>query len=273
MTVRSQLTHDSKTSLDHQGTVMLSNGYLKRYVRCCLLIIGLCPALLYAQSSPNAEDKLVRIASGEWPPFIGSDLPNYGFVGEIITQAFTKQGYQVEFQFLPWARAYAETQRGLYDATAIWMHSAEREVDFFYSLPVSQEEFVFFYPVKKPFDWKTLSDLAPYKLGGVLAYSYGKELDALLDSGVLTMERDGLAAKNLEKLAKGRVDLVPEEKHIGYYLINQQIPHLQDLITHHPTPFLTNSNYLLFPKQSARSQELLGVFNHYLVQTQKKKKK
>lgn len=78
---------------------MLSNGYLKRYVRCCLLIIGLCPALLYAQSSPNAEDKLVRIASGEWPPFIGSDLPNYGFVGEIITQAFTKQGYQVEFQF------------------------------------------------------------------------------------------------------------------------------------------------------------------------------
>ncbi|ENL7980712.1 ABC transporter substrate-binding protein, partial [Vibrio cholerae] len=27
---------------------MLSNGYLKRYVRCCLLIIGLCPALLYA---------------------------------------------------------------------------------------------------------------------------------------------------------------------------------------------------------------------------------
>ncbi|OWO79005.1 ABC transporter substrate-binding protein, partial [Vibrio cholerae] len=68
MTVRSQLTHDSKTSLDHQGTVMLSNGYLKRYVRCCLLIIGLCPALLYAQSSPNAEDKLVRIASGEWPP-------------------------------------------------------------------------------------------------------------------------------------------------------------------------------------------------------------
>ncbi|HFG1878304.1 TPA: ABC transporter substrate-binding protein, partial [Vibrio cholerae] len=30
---------------------------------------------------------------------------------------------------------------------------------------------------------------------------------------------------------------------------------------------------LLFPKQGARSQELLGVFNHYLVQTQKKKKK
>ncbi len=36
---------------------------------------------------PNVEDKLVRIASGEWPPFIGSDLSNYGFVGEIITHA------------------------------------------------------------------------------------------------------------------------------------------------------------------------------------------
>lgn len=80
------------------------------------------------------------------------------------------------------------------------------------------------------------------------------------------MERDGLAAKNLEKLAKGRVDIVPEEKHFGYYLINQEIPHLQALITHHPTPFLTNSNYLLFPKQGARSQELLAIFNHYLTQ-------
>lgn len=96
---------------------------------------------------PNAEDKLVRIASGEWPPFIGSDLPNYGFVGEIITQAFTKQGYQVEFQFLPWARAYAETQRGLYDATAIWMHSAEREIDFSIACQWAKKS-LFLYPVK-----------------------------------------------------------------------------------------------------------------------------
>ena len=225
---------------------MLTCGRFKECLRLFLFTMVLFPTSLAASTDATSENKSVRIASGEWPPFIGSNLPNYGFVGEIISQAFA--------------------QRGLYDATAIWMHSEEREVDFFYSLPVSQEEFVFFHPVKKPFNWTSLSELAPYKLGGVLAYSYGKELDALIESGTLTMERDGLAAKNLEKLAKGRVDIVPEEKHIGYYLINQEIPHLKALITHHPTPFLTNSNYLLFPKQGARSQELLGIFNHYLTQ-------
>lgn len=229
------------------------------------LMIILSPIELRAeQKSNNNYNVEIYISSGEWPPFIGSDLPNYGFVGDIITRAFAEEGYKVKFEFLPWARAYAETKRGKYDATAIWMHSAEREVDFFYSLPVSQEEFVFFYRVKKSFYWKTLTDLAPYRLGGVVAYSYGKELDSLLDSGVLAIERDGLAAKNLEKLAKGRVDVVPEEKHIGYYLINQEIPHLKHLITHDKKPFLINNNYLLFPKSNIESEKLLEIFNRGL---------
>lgn len=232
--------------------------------RLLLLSAFFCITSIANTSSANNDRPVIKIASGEWPPFIGSDLENYGFVADLITQAFNSQGYQVQFYFLPWARAYAETKRGLYHATAIWMHSEEREKDFLYSLPVSQEEFVFFYPHDTDFQWQSLYDLSQFKLGGVIAYSYGKEMDSLLEAGVLIMERDGLAAKNLEKLAKGRVDIVPEEKHIGYYLINKEIPQLRDKITHHPKPFLTNNNYLLFPKQAALSQKLLEGFNHYL---------
>ncbi len=96
------------------------------------LIIILSPIELRAEQKSNNNDNVeIYISSGEWPPFIGSDLPNYGFVGDIITRAFAEECYKVKFEFLPWARAYAETKRGKYDATAIWMHSAEREVDFF----------------------------------------------------------------------------------------------------------------------------------------------
>ncbi|MBE4607181.1 ABC transporter substrate-binding protein [Vibrio navarrensis] len=249
---------------------MLKSAFFK-HVQWGLCLLALCSwgVKVYAtekriEKSSASADNVIHIASGEWPPFIGSDLKNYGFVAEIISTAFAAEGYQVQFHFLPWARAYAETQRGLYHATAIWMHSVERENDFYYSQPVSQEEFVFFYPSAKPFEWQSLSDLAPYKLGGVIAYSYGQEMDALIESGVLYMERDGLAAKNLEKLAKGRVEIVPEEKHIGYYLINKEIPHLRQRIAHHPVPFLTNSNYLLFPKQRQDSPALLSIFNRNL---------
>lgn len=53
-----------------------------------------------------------------------------------------------------------------------------------------------------------------------MVYSYGKELDVLFDFGVLMMECDGLVVKNFEKFVKGWVDLVLEEKYIGYYFIN-----------------------------------------------------
>lgn len=108
---------------------MLSNGYLKRYVRCCLLIIGLCPALLYAQSSPTQ-----RINSCVLHPANGHLLSAVIYLTMVLLVKSSPKLYQARLSsgipVLPWARAYAETQRGLYDATAIWMHSAEREIDF-----------------------------------------------------------------------------------------------------------------------------------------------
>lgn len=215
----------------------------------------------------NDEDnKIVKIAAGEWPPFIGQELEEFGFVGKTIEQAFATQGYQVEFHFFPWKRAYKEASEGEFVATAIWMFAQERTEHFYFSEPVAQEEFVFFHRKSDDFSWQRLEDLEGKHLGGGLGYSYGEELDALIEDGHVTIHRVADPTKAFQFLKYRRVELVPEEKHIGLSTLNKLPYETQALISFHPKPFLTNSNYLMFSKAHPDGEKLLRVFNQGLSQ-------
>lgn len=50
-----------------------------------------------------SAEEVVRITAGEWPPYLGSDLPHFGIAGRIITEAFATQGITVEMTFFPFA--------------------------------------------------------------------------------------------------------------------------------------------------------------------------
>lgn len=227
------------------------------------LLLSSSSSLAETTPSSSVDNKVIRISAGEWPPFIGQNLQNHGFVAQVVTQAFAYQGYQVEFYFLPWKRAYNEAVQGKFDATAIWMFDEARTEHFHYSEPVSREEFVFFHHVDNQFDWKTLSDIKGKHLGGGLGYSYGDELNQLIEDKQVTMSRVNEPKQNLLRLSHKRIDLYPEEVHIGYYVLKQQ-PELEGQITHHPVAFLTNHNYLLIPKSHPNSEKILAEFNQGL---------
>lgn len=208
--------------------------------------------------------KIVRISAGEWPPFIGKDLKDNGFVANIIREAFAEQGYSVQFYFLPWKRAYSDTLKGKYDATAIWMYDPKRTEHFFYSNPVSSEAFVFFHHIDNKFDWRSIEDISGLHLGGGLGYSYGKELNQLIERNMVKMSRVRRPGQNLRLLAAKKIDLFPEEVNVGNYTLKQQTPDIKNKITYHPEPFLTNLNYLLIPKVNDNSEYILEVFNQGL---------
>lgn len=225
-----------------------------------LTIIGLFPSSAFTQT------QVVKIAAGEWPPFIGEELEGFGHIGKIITDVFSSQGYKVEFHFYPWKRAYKQAREGKYVATAVWMFSNERTRHFRYSSPVAQEEFVFFHRKDVPFEWQSLSDLQGMHLGGGLGYSYGADLDAQLNTGKITITRADNPSKALEWLKYRRVELVPEEKHIGLFTLQKMPIETQSLITFHPTPFLVNQSYVMFSKAHPEGKKLLKIFNQGLLQ-------
>jgi len=135
------------------------------------LLAGLLLSLL--GSLCRAES--LCITTGEWPPYIGEDLPEYGPVSAIIKQAFSLEGIEVQWKFYPWARAMLVAEDSQCDGTAVWASSKERQEKFFYSVPIISNQTHFLHLKSKPLDWQTLDDLHNLLIGSTIGYFYGNE--------------------------------------------------------------------------------------------------
>jgi polar amino acid transport system substrate-binding protein len=223
---------------------------------------------IYAQEK-NQKLIPLTISAGEWPPYLSAELPEQGLAAKLIRDIFLEAGYQVRFQFLPWARAYQDTKQGRYAATAVWMKVPNREVDFWYSDAVLEEQFVFFHLKSTAFDFQSLEDLADVNLGGGLGYSYGAAFDAALAAGTVKLSRVGDTEQNFRRLLKGRIQAFPEEMRVGYQVLHHQLAEFSSQITHNPNPLLINQSFVLFPKNTAQSDVLQKIFNRGLAEFRK----
>ena len=207
----------------------------------------------------------LNISSGEWPPFLSESLPHKGVVAHLITDIFAQANIKVNFTFLPWPRAYHDTINDKYAATAVWMFEQQRAEDYFYSEPVLNERFVFFYHKQRPFDWQNLNDLKGLLLGGGLAYSYGEEFDKALQAGLFDMSRVSTTEQNFKRLAMGRIDAFAEEQSVGYFTLASRLPGLFSAINLHPKALLVNQSFMMFPKNNPLSKQRLEIFNQQLL--------
>lgn len=235
-------------------------------IRLCTSIVSILSFLfLFSYSaSLRAQDK-ITISVGEWPPYISQDQRHNGIISHLISDIFTEMGIDASFQFLPWTRAYDETKKGRYEATAIWMEKAERKIDFFYSNPVLIEQFVFFYSKGLMFNWEGINDLKKFTLGGIYGYSYGSELDKIISEQTAEIETMNRPKQGFKMLLKGRIEVFPLEINVGKSILKKTFSDEErKKITYHDKAFLNNSSFLLFPKSLAGSKDLSEMFNQHL---------
>ena len=235
-------------------------------MKLCLFSTSLALSLLlFLNSSNMAFAQTANIAVGDWPPYISQDLKHNGVVSHIIKDVFAAMGMDASIKFMPWTRAYKHTAAGSFTATGVWMHKTEREKDFIYSDAILNEQFVFFHNKSFDFNWSTIDDLYGMKMGGVMAYSYGPELDKALEKGLIEMARIKHPKQNFKMLLRNRIQLNPMEINVGYSSLKKNFTlKEQAQITHHPKAFLNNLSYVLFPKKIENSKELVKRFNNAL---------
>jgi polar amino acid transport system substrate-binding protein len=206
--------------------------------------------------------RVVRLASGEWPPFLSQHLPHYGIASRIVTEAFAVQDIRVQYGFFPWRRSLRLAQSGEWDGTALWLKSEARMRDFYFSEPVMHAEYVFFHRKTMPFDWAQITDLVEHRIGISNDYFYGEEFERAVKDGLVNVESVPTDELNFRKLLGGRIDLFPMDRVAGNALLRERFtPEESGLLTFHPSPLYRDAMYLLLSRKRPQNRQLIRTFN------------
>ena len=156
----------------------------------------------------------LRLASGEWPPYISQHLAHQGTVSRIVTEAFALGGIQVQYGYFPWSRSYEFAKTGVWDGTLVWFDTPERRKLFYISDPVIDIQYVFFHLKDYAFGWRTMDDLSGIKIGATLEYHYGEDFKAAEKRGAIQVDRVASDLQNFQKLLRGRIQIFPNDSEV-----------------------------------------------------------
>ncbi len=252
-----------------------------------------------------AKDKVVHIATLEWPPYVGASLKNQGPTIEIVKQALEKKGYKVNFDFYPWVRAVALAQDGK-DGTSNVKYDAYFP-EYFSTEIINSKKFVFSDPLmsgplgfciktarKADFNYRVKNDLnitydelkkgknpidgKQIRFGVVRDYVNEEKFDARTfnvvtkatsgkDIPVDLVNSDEL---NIRKLNAGRIDLIFIDFFVEKYLTSEIIPEIQSgSITCLQPPIQNKDIFIAWSAKAENLEEKKAAFNDGLKQLKK----
>lgn len=220
--------------------------------------------------APAVAAETVTLATLEWEPYIGPNMPEQGYVHEIVVQAFKRGGYKAEVQTLPWARAVAMAEGGKVDGLFPEYYDESRKEKFVFS-----EEFpggpVGLYKRKdNPLTYaadprlkqkEALQGLKELKIGVVRGYVNTAEFDAATYLQKEEVSEDEL---NLKKLFNKRLPLIFIDKFVAQHLIKSKFPEYAAELEFMEPPLEVKNLYICFAKAAPNYEEKINKFNEGL---------
>lgn len=220
--------------------------------------------LIVVLGSAHAADT-VRLTNGEWPPYLGEDLPHHGVASRIVAEAFALQNVEVQWEFHPWARSLKMAEQGTRDGSAVWLYNHEREQRFHISDPVVESGYYLFHRKNRHFDWSSVEDLRGLRIAATRGYDYGEAFQQAEAAGEIDVVRLTGDEQGLRQLLAGRIDLFPVDKVVGFDLLYQQFSAAERrLLSFHPVPLRSDSLHLLLSREVPGNAELMQRFNQGL---------
>ncbi|MEH6633508.1 MAG: transporter substrate-binding domain-containing protein [Halopseudomonas aestusnigri] len=214
---------------------------------------------VFMLSKVSAEE--LKLATGEYPPFTSNQILNGGVVSEIVKLVFSKMDYDLAVDYLPWKRGYVLTKQNKYVATYPYLKTEERTKEFFYSDAIVEwkskvyvrgdSKIVF----NKMLDLKGLTECIPYHYGSL------SELEEMHSAGEIKRIRPPHIKSCWLMILNGRADFFVEDIFVADIFRKEVLGERSDEIIGLRKPISTDYGYIIFPRQSHRSEELLNQFN------------
>jgi ABC-type amino acid transport substrate-binding protein len=220
--------------------------------------------LLYIFATGTAAaDKTLSLATLDWEPYVGHNIPNGGFISEIVTAAFKRAGYTVKVSFVPWARVLKDVKKGAYDAGYPAYYTDDRTAIYAFSRPLANSTLGFLKRKDKNISYHSLSDLKGYAIAVVRGYVNTPDFDA---AEYLNKQIADSDLQNIRKLSKERVDLVVVDKFTAQALISKHFPGPPAIFDFMDPPLQIKPLFVLFSRNVPGYEERLKEFNTALAQ-------
>lgn len=233
-----------------------------------LKLTAVVSALLTLLARPlSAETKTVMLASLNWEPYVGEQLPGNGYVYEIVVEAFKSVGYSVNIQFYPWARAVRTAQSGQADGLFPEYLDELRRPDFVFSdsfpggpvgFLVRKDSRITFPVDPRRNQAKALLGMKQYSFGVVRDYINTKEFDA---ATFLNKEVVASDEQNIIKLHGQRIQIAFIDKFVAQYLIKSRHPKFAKNLVFMEPPLEIKPLYIAFSKTAPDYEQKLKDFN------------
>jgi ABC-type amino acid transport substrate-binding protein len=231
------------------------NVMKKTFMLICLGVLALSLV-----SSAHAGKKIV-LATLDWEPYIGASMEDKGYVAELVKEAYKRKGYDLQIEFMPWARVIKMAKIGKYDGYFPEYYAEELKKDYEVSSPFPGGPLGFYKRKDKPVQYNSLKDLVPYRIGVVRGYVNTKEFD---DAAYLKKEEATDDLTNFKKLLKNRLDLVVSDKFVGKFIVSKNLPaQFKDLEFLEP-PLENKDLFVCISHKATDYQEKISLFNEGL---------
>jgi len=217
--------------------------------------------LLLVSSLVNVfGNDVIRLSTGEWPPYTTQNDAQGGILQKIVSEALSQENIDVKYEFFSWEKAYQVAKEVEFDGTIPLFKTAEREKDFIYSKnAITRTKTVFFHLKSTDFKWNKHEDLNNYKVGGTAGFKTAKILQ---DKGV-KVDIALTEKENFEKLLAGDIEVTSSSYLVGYNIIKKSFSASDAAkFTSHPKKvYRATGVYFLVSKKHPKAQELVDKFD------------
>lgn len=230
-------------------------------------------ALLCAGSATAAQTLV--LAAGERPPYLGANLPEGGYVAELVTEVFKRKAYQVKIEYHTWARAKLQAANGEVDGMLSSEAEQSSNAAFVYTshFPGGTTGLLKKKSLTLAYRAQDLSDpallfksLAQYRIGAVRG---GVTLPAFEQAFFLKKEFASDDLKNLDMLDHDTIQLALVDKYTAADLMVSQRPRLIGQLEFLMPALAKSDFYLAFSKRAKNHLQLRLAFDEGLAQVKR----
>jgi polar amino acid transport system substrate-binding protein len=206
--------------------VLLLLGVLAVLITACVGSFNQPATPLPATLPVMTHSNVITIVADDWCPYnCVPDSKTPGYIIELATEIFSKAGYQLKYEYVPWSRVIKGVENGTYDGA---VGAAKGDIPS--ALFPEEEEgmatnHVF---VRKGEKWQYagIDSLKQVRLGVVGDYYYNDEINAYIaanpNSPKIDVTRgDDAVEQSLKKLLTNQIDVYIEDLNVFYYTAAQ----------------------------------------------------